>query len=331
MLSGVFLVGVSSLLVWVGTASKNKAEIVEHMTEKEAMWFPLLGSGILLGLFLAIKFVPPHILNMVLNVFFLVIGTFAMYKGLHKFVCVALGSFVEKRPAKEKKKADGEKEETKKLDPTEIGRKEAVPVERTLLSGKVLSALEYIVTEVDFFNSATFLFSLGMNALYIKRKYWLIADTIAASLCITALGEMRLDSVKTGLFLLSLLFLYDIFWVFCTPVMVSVAKGIDLPMKIVFPAKVGEPSMIGLGDIVIPGLYLGAVREFGRSISNKAFFYMGYTSYIFGLVLTFAIAVVFKSGQPALLYLCPATILSTFGAALAMNKHRELFNFRPAQ
>lgn len=28
------------------------------------------------------------------------------------------------------------------------------------------------------------------------------------------------------------LFIYDIFWVFCTPVMVSVAKSFDAPIKV---------------------------------------------------------------------------------------------------
>ncbi len=34
--------------------------------------------------------------------------------------------------------------------------------------------------------------------------------------------------------LLAGLFVYDIFWVFCTPVMVSVAKSFDAPIKLLF-------------------------------------------------------------------------------------------------
>ncbi len=58
------------------------------------------------------------------------------------------------------------------------------------------------------------------------------------------------------------LFFYDIFWVFCTPVMVSVAKNFDAPIKLLFPRsalKAGVPAnfaMLGLGDIVIPGLFV---------------------------------------------------------------------------
>ncbi|RYR06134.1 hypothetical protein Ahy_B06g085927 isoform A [Arachis hypogaea] len=51
------------------------------------------------------------------------------------------------------------------------------------------------------------------------------------------------------------LFVYDIFWVFLAPVMVSVAKSFDAPIKLLSPtADSTRPfSMLGLGDIVIPG------------------------------------------------------------------------------
>ena len=48
---------------------------------------------------------------------------------------------------------------------------------------------------------------------------------------------------------------YDVFFVFHTDVMVTVAKGIDLPLKLTFPNGAGSYAMIGLGDIIIPGLF----------------------------------------------------------------------------
>jgi minor histocompatibility antigen H13 len=63
--------------------------------------------------------------------------------------------------------------------------------------------------------------------------------------------------------LLSGLFLYDIFWVFGTEVMVSVAKNFDAPIKVIWPRDIiayfvdtnvkTTFAMLGLGDIVIPG------------------------------------------------------------------------------
>jgi hypothetical protein len=67
--------------------------------------------------------------------------------------------------------------------------------------------------------------------------------------------------------LLSGLFFYDIFWVFGTEVMVSVAKNFDAPIKVIWPKNIigvlagtvekTEFTMLGLGDIVIPGKRTG--------------------------------------------------------------------------
>ena len=50
--------------------------------------------------------------------------------------------------------------------------------------------------------------------------------------------------------------LYDAYFVYGSDVMMTVAKGIDLPMKILVPrdGSTSAFAMIGLGDIVIPGL-----------------------------------------------------------------------------
>jgi len=71
---------------------------------------------------------------------------------------------------------------------------------------------------------------------------------------------MFLGNFTTGFILLSLLFFYDIFFVFGTDVMLTVAKSIDAPIKLLFPknwnAVPPEFSLLGLGDIVIPGLFV---------------------------------------------------------------------------
>ena len=69
------------------------------------------------------------------------------------------------------------------------------------------------------------------------------------------IAMIQLGSTQTGVALLVGLFFYDIFWVFFTPVMVTVATKIEGPIKLLFPsgATPGKFNMLGLGDIVIPG------------------------------------------------------------------------------
>jgi minor histocompatibility antigen H13 len=67
-------------------------------------------------------------------------------------------------------------------------------------------------------------------------------------------------SVQIGAILLCGLFLYDIFWVFCTPVMVAVAKSFDAPIKLLFPrvlatlisGQVLLPATLISGQVLLP-------------------------------------------------------------------------------
>jgi minor histocompatibility antigen H13 len=62
------------------------------------------------------------------------------------------------------------------------------------------------------------------------------------------------------------LFFYDIFWVYGTDVMITVAKSIDAPIKLMFPYNWFEVpakfSMLGLGDIVIPGVFVSLCLKY---------------------------------------------------------------------
>ena len=71
------------------------------------------------------------------------------------------------------------------------------------------------------------------------------------------IAVINLGATKTGLILLWGLFLYDIFWVFGTSVMVTVATKIEGPIKLLFPSRATPPTfnMLGLGDIVLPGVF----------------------------------------------------------------------------
>lgn len=79
-----------------------------------------------------------------------------------------------------------------------------------------------------------------------------------------SLATQPLCRALSGL-LLSMLFFYDIFWVFFTPVMVEVAKSFDAPIKLLFQRSAATAtanagfSMLGLGDIVLPGLFVALV------------------------------------------------------------------------
>lgn len=102
------------------------------------------------------------------------------------------------------------------------------------------------------------------------------------------------------------LFFYDIFWVFGTDVMLTVAKSIDAPIKLMFPYNWNEDpakfSMLGLGDIVIPGVFVALCLKYDVDRQLKkvkkveeietSYFNWCFMGYGLGIVVTFIVMVV---------------------------------------
>ncbi|NXF12414.1 HM13 protein, partial [Smithornis capensis] len=148
---------------------------------------------------------------------------------------------------------------------------------------------------------------------YLLRKHWIANNLFGLAFSLNGVELLHLNNVSTGCILLGGLFIYDVFWVFGTNVMVTVAKSFEAPIKLVFPQDLLEKgldadnfAMLGLGDIVIPGkdkrvgTGLGSLVEFNSC---------------------------FPSSQPALLYLVPACIGFPLLVALAKGEVTEMFSY----
>merc|ERR1719486_1815019 len=73
--------------------------------------------------------------------------------------------------------------------------------------------------------------------------------------------------------------------------------------------------MLGLGDIVIPGIFVTLMLRFdaARGLPSTPYFHANLAAYTLGLLATVGVMHFWDTAQPALLYLVPACI----GAALA--------------
>lgn len=123
--------------------------------------------------------------------------------------------------------------------------------------------LELEATMYDFF---CLIISGIQMGLYCWSKNWVYNNVLCIIFCVHALSSMFIGNFKNGILLLTLLFFYDIFFVFGTDVMLTVAKGIDAPIKLKFPkdysADPPQYSILGLGDIVIPGIFVSLCLRF---------------------------------------------------------------------
>ena len=159
---------------------------------------------------------------------------------------------------------------------------------------------------------------------------------------------MSLGKFVIGFLLLWGLFVYDVFWVFGTDVMVTVAKNIEGPVKLILPLSIDpwKNSILGLGDIVIPGVFVALCLRFDdaqhraklglkqhRENVNvleefeKPYFKNVMVSYVFGLIVTGLIMIAFDTGQPALLYLVPATTGCCIATAFFRGETAKLLSY----
>lgn len=137
------------------------------------------------------------------------------------------------------------------------------------------------------------------------------------------------------------------FWVFIQPllfgggesVMVEVAQGGSsgefVPMLLRVPRltypMLGGYSMLGFGDVILPGLLVAYTRRIDldqRLTLLAGYFLPAAAAYAVGLVLT-DVALVFSwfgdQGQPALLYLVPCTLGTVLARALWRRELGPLF------
>ena len=126
----------------------------------------------------------------------------------------------------------------------------------------------------------------------------------------------------------------DIFFVFGTDVMMTVALKIEAPVKFLYPAPPSDVpreypfSVLGLGDIVVPGFFVRFMTKVDDNLGGN-FSYATVTTiaYGLGLAICFVVNEVTKSGQPALLYLNPACIGASLACGAANGQLTEVWNF----
>jgi len=123
--------------------------------------------------------------------------------------------------------------------------------------------------------------------------------------------------------------------------MVKVATSLDIPIKLLWPKSLTFSdargfTMLGLGDVVIPGIFIGLCLRWdfhcsrqnssGSSFS-KPYFYASLAAYNVGLIITMSVMHIFGKAQPALLYLSPACILSLFMTATLRGELQDVWNW----
>uniref|UniRef100_UPI0037E82ED1 signal peptide peptidase-like 2A isoform X2 n=1 Tax=Semicossyphus pulcher TaxID=241346 RepID=UPI0037E82ED1 len=198
------------------------------------------------------------------------------------------------------------------------------------------------------------------------RWIWILQDLLGIAFCLNFMKTISLSNFKICVILLSLLLVYDVFFVFITPfftkngvsIMVQVALGPDASGEktqgnmVEVPAEPQTPSeklpvvmrvprfsawaqnlcgmqfsILGYGDIIVPGLLVAYCSRFDVWINSrrKIYFLSCCIAYLLGMIVTFAVMLLSGMGQPALLYLVPFTLITSAVVAGCRGEMRQFW------
>ncbi|KZS98410.1 hypothetical protein SISNIDRAFT_481154 [Sistotremastrum niveocremeum HHB9708] len=289
---------------------QDNDEFDDRLSAADAYIFPIIGSVVLLGFYFLIKYFGTEIINYILGLYFTVAGIGSVWKSSLTILRYCMGT---------RWKAFSRYSFVLMKDSKNLSK----------VSFRIPSIVLFPVSAVP---SAMYFWSTE------AKKPALLTDILAMSFAHNALSLLRLDGFWTGCILLSGLFIYDIWWVFGTEVMVKVAVGLDAPMKILWPKSPYLSSdagfaMLGLGDIVIPGTFVALALRYDLSRSghrdyrrpfSKPYFTVAVVAYVVGLSTTMGVMHFFKAAQPALL---PACIFSFIVTASIRGELKQAFEW----
>jgi minor histocompatibility antigen H13 len=270
---------------------------MEGLSPKDAIVLPITAGAVLGGLYWLIKQYGADPINLILGWYFSGVGIFSVGKILNDAAALALSVlfptyFAHKGKlysvdGKERKAITNGAEQESRASPLP-GVLGLIPLPRavnsylwTLRSAPTqkYAFVTYIKGVLDVNGPITLLnVAAGIASLaaisynHFVDKPWWLTNLQGFAVSYTALQVMSPTTFATGSLILTGLFFYDIWAVFFTPLMVTVAKNLDQPIKLLFPrpdqpGAEGKPpvksySMLGLGDIVLPGLMIGLALRF---------------------------------------------------------------------
>ncbi|KAF2773692.1 hypothetical protein EJ03DRAFT_323647 [Teratosphaeria nubilosa] len=255
---------------------------MEGLSPQDAIVFPVTAGIVLAALYFLIKRYGADIVNVVLGVYFTVVGTFSVGKlvndAMHTIATFVFPDYFAKNGRLWK--VDAQQSKAVAQDDSGATSTAMVGVSlpdawlnslwqwRALLNQKFSTKL-YMHDVVDFrakltrVNAASAIIGVCSVAYAtVIDKPWWLTNLQGFGVCYGAMQLMSPTSFTTGSLILLGLFCYDVWAVFFTPLMVTVAKNLDVPIKLLFPRPDEGYSMLGLGDIVLPGIMMGLALRF---------------------------------------------------------------------
>lgn len=276
---------------------EEKIQKMEGLSNKDAIVLPITAGLVLAGLYYLIKKYGADLINLILGWYFSGVGVYSVGRFVNDCLEIlvnllfptyyARAGSLWRVSAAEQKFVD-QQSRTSRNGPDPISfyglalpqsfRTRLWTTRHNLKKKNHLKAFIRDVVDIRAKITVVNIFSALVGVatiIYVNTvsKHWMLTNLQGFAVSYAALQLMSPTTFPTGSLILGALFCYDIWAVFFTPLMVTVAKNLDQPIKLVFPRPdepgrtPGEPpqkafSMLGLGDIVLPGIMIGLALRF---------------------------------------------------------------------
>ena len=269
---------------------------MEGLSPSDAIMFPVMAGCTLAGLYFIIRWLEdPALLNIILNWYFSVFGVLSVARlltdamgVLHSYIFPGKYAWNSRlwEVRRGVKKTESLPDRSMQISTPLPGLLSKLPLPGRLksflwtlqgLPSQKLDIRIYIhkITSSRFHLGPQGVFGLvialaAISYYNLYDKPWWLTNLLGFGFAYSVLQIMSPTTFWTGTLILGSLFFYDIYFVFFTPLMVTVATKLDIPAKLLFPRPSGpedDPSkqalsMLGLGDVVLPGIMIGLALRF---------------------------------------------------------------------
>jgi minor histocompatibility antigen H13 len=160
--------------------SQEEEAAIEPMDAMEALKFPIVAGCVLVGLYICIKYISPDLVNMLLSVYFLIIGIYCLKSYVYLYL-------------KAKSLFEGGFKYTRSISiPYFVPKPELLELTTQDLVGYALAT--------------------PIGLLYFYTKNWMLSNIFGLAFTIHAIENMPLGSFQVGYALLAGLIFYDVFF-----------------------------------------------------------------------------------------------------------------------
>lgn len=237
--SYLYFITTACLAVYLGAKRQDIKQTSSPISKKSAVFAPVISSVFLFGLYLLLKYTNVEVY---FDKIYQISGTVLGITCIDVIVTSILGT-----PLPGNQVVQGNDTE---------GEQDPVTSWTGFASGAVLAS-GYLA-----------LSNFGGHSPEALCALSFFNNIIALSIAVFSIGIVRVESFAVACAFLTGLFFYDIFWVFGTDVMMTVATKVEAPVKFLFPAPPALMptrsypfSVLGLGDVVVPGVMAALARR----------------------------------------------------------------------